>query len=115
LSRSRCSEGGFSLWLGDKGIVNGKTSTIHHILTETSKGSLPMTIYLQIYRFAASLGEFGEHIYLFVELGIFLEREGVLFLGILLFGGQPVKLQPKDYSYHLAIIKSIISQSFAGV
>jgi hypothetical protein len=33
LSRSRCSEGGFDLWLGDKGIVNGKTSTILHILT----------------------------------------------------------------------------------
>jgi hypothetical protein len=32
LSRSRCSEGGFGLWLGDKGIVNGKTSTILHIL-----------------------------------------------------------------------------------
>jgi hypothetical protein len=28
---------------------------------------------------------------------------------LLLFGGQPVKLQPKDYSYHLSIIRSIIS------
>jgi hypothetical protein len=27
MSRLRCSEGGFGLWLGDKGIVNGKTST----------------------------------------------------------------------------------------
>ena len=27
LSRSRCSEGGFGLWLGDKGIVNAKMST----------------------------------------------------------------------------------------
>jgi hypothetical protein len=27
LSRLRCSEGGFGLWLGDKGIVNGKMST----------------------------------------------------------------------------------------
>jgi transposase InsO family protein len=27
LSKLRCSEGGFGLWLGDKGIVNGKTST----------------------------------------------------------------------------------------
>jgi hypothetical protein len=26
-SSLRCSEGGFGLWLGDKGIVNGKTST----------------------------------------------------------------------------------------
>jgi hypothetical protein len=26
-SRLRCSEGGFGLWLGDEGIVNGKTST----------------------------------------------------------------------------------------
>jgi hypothetical protein len=34
LSRSRCSEGGFGLWLGDEGIVNGKTSTIFYILTE---------------------------------------------------------------------------------
>jgi hypothetical protein len=33
LSRSTCSDGGFGLWLGDKGIVNGKTSTILHILT----------------------------------------------------------------------------------
>jgi hypothetical protein len=32
LSRSRCSEGGFGL-LGEKGIVNGKTSTIFYILT----------------------------------------------------------------------------------
>jgi hypothetical protein len=27
LSRLRCSKGGFGLWLGDKGIVNGKAST----------------------------------------------------------------------------------------
>jgi hypothetical protein len=33
LSRSRCLEGGFSLWLGGEGIVNGKTSTIFYILT----------------------------------------------------------------------------------
>jgi hypothetical protein len=33
MSSSRCSEGGFGLWLGDKGIINGKTSTILHILT----------------------------------------------------------------------------------
>jgi hypothetical protein len=26
-SRLRCSEGGFGLWLGDEGIVNGKMST----------------------------------------------------------------------------------------
>jgi hypothetical protein len=26
-SRLRCSKGGFGLWLGDEGIVNGKTST----------------------------------------------------------------------------------------
>jgi hypothetical protein len=33
LSRLRCSEGGFNLWLGDNSdIVYGKTSTIHHIL-----------------------------------------------------------------------------------
>jgi hypothetical protein len=31
--RLRCSEGGFGLWLGDKGIVNGKTSTSTYILT----------------------------------------------------------------------------------
>jgi hypothetical protein len=33
LTWSRCSEGGFDPWLGDKGIVNGKTSTIFYILT----------------------------------------------------------------------------------
>jgi hypothetical protein len=32
LSRLRCSEGGFGLWLGDNSIVNGKMSTIFHIL-----------------------------------------------------------------------------------
>jgi hypothetical protein len=37
LSRSRCSEGVFSLWLGDKGIFNGKTSTIFHILTQYTR------------------------------------------------------------------------------
>ena len=26
-SRLRCSEGGFGLWLGDEGIVNGKMNT----------------------------------------------------------------------------------------
>jgi hypothetical protein len=31
------SEGGFGLWLGDKGIVNGKMSTILHILTHSSQ------------------------------------------------------------------------------
>jgi hypothetical protein len=30
-SRLRCSEGGFGLWLGDKGIVNGKMSTPYSI------------------------------------------------------------------------------------
>jgi hypothetical protein len=29
-------EGGFGLWLGDKGIVNGKMSTIFHILTPST-------------------------------------------------------------------------------
>jgi hypothetical protein len=33
LSRLRCSEGGSGLWLGDKGIFNGKTSTSTYILT----------------------------------------------------------------------------------
>ena len=34
MSRLRCSEGGFSLWLGDNSdIVDGKTSTSIHILT----------------------------------------------------------------------------------
>jgi hypothetical protein len=34
MSRLRCSEGGFGLWLGDNSdIVNGKTSTFIHILT----------------------------------------------------------------------------------
>ena len=33
MSRLRCSKGGFGLWLGDNSIVNGKTSTILHILT----------------------------------------------------------------------------------
>jgi hypothetical protein len=33
MSRLRCSEGGFGLWLGDKGIANGKTSTSTYILT----------------------------------------------------------------------------------
>ena len=32
LSRSRCSKGGFGLWLGDKGIVNSKMSTSTYIL-----------------------------------------------------------------------------------
>jgi hypothetical protein len=44
LSRSRCSEGCFGLWLGDKGIVNGKTSTIFHILIViTEPRPLPTT------------------------------------------------------------------------
>jgi hypothetical protein len=34
MSRLRCSEGGFGLWLGDnRDIVNGKMSTNLHILT----------------------------------------------------------------------------------
>jgi hypothetical protein len=33
LSRLRCLEGGFGLWLDDKGTVNGKTSTSTYILT----------------------------------------------------------------------------------
>jgi hypothetical protein len=37
-------EGGFGLWLGDKGIVNGKTSTIFHILT--SYGPTPSSFSL---------------------------------------------------------------------
>jgi hypothetical protein len=32
MSRLRCLEGGFGLWLGDKGIVNGKMSTSTYIL-----------------------------------------------------------------------------------
>jgi hypothetical protein len=33
LSRLSCLEGGFDLWLGDKGIVSGRTSTSTYILT----------------------------------------------------------------------------------
>jgi hypothetical protein len=33
MSRLRCSEGGFGLWLGEKGIFNGKMSTSTYILT----------------------------------------------------------------------------------
>jgi hypothetical protein len=54
LSRLRCSEGGFDLWLGDNSdIVDGKTSTSIHILTDSGaskhmigyKGSLPNLIH----------------------------------------------------------------------
>jgi hypothetical protein len=45
MSRSTCSEGGFGLWLGGKGIVNGKTSTIFHILISSS---LPPIVILLI-------------------------------------------------------------------
>jgi hypothetical protein len=30
-SRLRCSEGGFGLWLGDEGIINGKMNTPYSI------------------------------------------------------------------------------------
>ena len=33
MSRLRCSKSGFGLWLGDKRIFNGKTSTSTYILT----------------------------------------------------------------------------------
>jgi hypothetical protein len=46
LSRLRCSEGGFGLWLGDKGIVNGKTSTSTYILTTPSSFGLAIIFHL---------------------------------------------------------------------
>jgi hypothetical protein len=44
-------------------------------LHKTSKGSLPLIIYPQIYRFATLLWVWRSYL-LFVELGIFPEREG---------------------------------------
>jgi hypothetical protein len=60
LSRSRCSEGGFGLWLGDNSdIVNGKTSTSLHILTKRALYGLkqaPRAWYARIDSYLLGLG-----------------------------------------------------------